>query len=255
MTRRYLSCGRLALFMIFALALAPPAAMAGAKNQKSHAQSPPAVVHFTREVYLGISSFRFPDNGACIFLGAYFNSDDLEGLSLMETPSGPEFHKQDQLVETFPDTVMIEVRAFRGLTGCDLSLGKTTNEPSKHKPKPPAASSASAPSPVNFNYLLRFEVAFVRGSSTMPAELISTHIRESPSFEGGLWMWNYEVLIRTKQAPLTDQINLSVLSQNGQLLTHITGGLDTPLNRMLYGPQPSKPKHASGSHYPDWWDR
>lgn len=244
------------LLVIIALTLSPVATLAGAKDQKNRAQTQPAALQYTREVYLGTSSLRLPGSGACIYLGAFFSSDDFfEGLSLLATPSGSGFHKQDHLVETFPDTLLIEVRGFLGLTGCELSIGKTTNEQSKLGPKPTAASSESSPSTTDLKDVLRFEVALVRGSSTMPAELISTNVRESSSPEVGPRRWNFEILIRSKQAPLIDQVHLTVLSQNGQLLTRITGGLDTPMNRILYSPKVPKPKHGSAAQYPEWWDR
>jgi predicted metal-binding protein len=213
--------------ILFALSPWLSSGIIGARDNPT--ATPHAVATYDQEVYLGLTDFRYPAEAAnCVVLGASFSSDSFfEGLALTDTPRGPQFHRHGQLVETFPDTLLVKASALLILEECN------------HAPR---RGLQNMPTPgLDLEDSLRFEVAFVKGLSVEPAEVISTHARKVSFTELGPQKWNYEILVRTKAAAITDQVKLTVYSVDGQFLGRMIGGLETPVSRRLYSTKRHKP--------------
>ena len=204
----------------------PMAAGAG-KNTKPAAE-------YRREVYLGVAYFQYPAGFPnCVYLGASFSSGGFfEGLTLTDSPAGPQFQKQGRIVEAFPDTLLLEVRAILNLTGCH-DVPKVSRDGKKLRIEVPGLGLPPADR-IDLGDSLRFEVALVKGISPAPAEVISTRATKVPFTETGPAKWDYEILVRTGGAPLTGQVKLTVLSRDGRFLGRMLGGLASPVSRRLY---------------------
>jgi len=211
--------GQLSAIVALCLELLVPSATRAAKKKPPA----PAVVEYRRDVGLGAEHFALPsDKTICVGLGVSLQSGDFfEGLMRTSSPSGVQFYKAGALVDKFPDALSLEIQAVA--FWCDLV---------------PFSVPFSAPAPAlddAFMRSLRFEVASKRGLEVVPAEQVSRSVFRIP-FTGpfrrfGPGGWVYEIEIRFKQVPLTDYVTLSVLSQDGKLLSRITRGLmDPPLN-------------------------
>jgi hypothetical protein len=143
-------------------------------------------------------------------------------------------------VEVFPDTLLVEVTAALSLRPCDDPL-KVIKDGSKLRIEVPGMIwEQLGPTPIDLGDSLRFEVALVKGLLAEPAEGVSTRVSKVRFTEGGPQEWDYEILVRTKGAPLTDQVKLTVLSEDGRFLTRMMGGLATAVSRRLYSTK--KPK-------------
>ena len=211
-------------------------------TNKRPARTVHAVVEYHREVYLGTTEFSYPLTVAnCIYLGGYFSSDGFfEGVTLKDTPSGPGFWKQGQPVEAFPETLLIEVTAMLNLVECDYrdKAGKDGSPLPIYVPGLTVMSPG--PAPIDLGESLRFKVDLVKGLSVQATEIASTRVSQAPFTESGPHRWNYEIHVRTKLQPLTDQVKLTVCTVDGRFLGRIIGGLDTQLSRRLYAAK--KPK-------------
>jgi len=214
------------MVLVFVFALNPWSAgeMEAAKKNGGPA------VQYKRQVYLGIGSFKYPEGvGNCIDLGSLLSSGDFfEGISLTDTQAGPQFYKQGQLVEVFPENLLIEVSAVTDPTGCDYAQGTA-----KQGANPPPILLGPGP-PIDLEKSVHFEIAFVKGSLAVPAQVISTRAGKMPFTEAGPQRWGFDILVRSKGERLTDEVKLKVLSEDGKLLTCIAGGLLSPVNRRIY---------------------
>lgn len=180
-------------------------------------KQPPRVtaprLEFQKDVALEVGDFPLPLNSKiCVAVLVGLESGDFfKGLTRMQTASGVQYRKGNTLIETFPDTLKILIRAKA--IRCDLTpswLGPRLND--------------------HFMKSLRFEAASKRGLMSVPAEQISSSAYKVPFTESGPDQWAYELVIGLNKVPITDQLTVSVFSENGKLLTRITGGLDRAFN-------------------------
>ena len=203
---------RLREVAVVSLVIALQTAVSSAREKR-----PPKVtvapLEFQKQIVLQVGDFPLPWNSEiCVALIVGLESGDFfDGISRTPSASGVQYRKGSVVVLTFPDTVKMLIRAKA--VRCDLTpflMGPRLDD--------------------HFMESLRFEAASKRELLSVPAAQISGTAFKVPFTELGPDQWAYEVLIRLKQVPITNQLTLSVFSENGELLTRITGGLDRAFN-------------------------
>jgi hypothetical protein len=231
-----------ALLLLLLLDLFVISDAAGAR-QKNSERGAPSIMEYPQEIFLGFSTFAYPtDTASCLYIEAFLTSDAFFArLRLTDTPSGPQFRELGELVDTFPDTLFIKVRELWPVpTACRTVADKTHRQAGTGR-RLPARDGTSADD-LAFGSSLPLEITWLRGSSEVQAERISSNMKRLP-FTGDYGFggeWDYEILIRGKGVALTDQLCLSIRDQDRRLLARIIGGLATPTSRLVYGPKARK---------------
>jgi hypothetical protein len=143
----------------------------------------------------------------CVSLRAVMLSEDFfKGLTRLDSAAGPRFRRGSVPADSFPDSVSVEIEST--LHRCQEA---------------PAAVRVRAV-PADFMKSLRFDLKWMHGLRTRPAEVLSLEATPVPWTETGEQRWLHKLVVRSRAVPLADRLVVSVLSAEGKYLTRMSGG-------------------------------
>ncbi|MGB8542114.1 MAG: hypothetical protein WCD49_10815 [Candidatus Acidiferrales bacterium] len=165
-------------------------------------QAPPPIVEYKEVV--PISSGQIRDGKICVNFNPVMTAGDFfDGLERRETASGDEFRKSSQVVRNFPEQITVQVQTF--ITVCDADI------------------YTAAPLPPFFNGI-QFKAQWKRGLAMRAVSQVTVQ-RVIFASEDGNNRLMFLLKIRDHDVPLTDHLIISVLSQQGKLLSRMSGKL------------------------------
>jgi len=180
---------------------------------KRHARGrePGATVFHDAALIQSGGHFRFPIDGRlCVdFSVVIAHSTFFEGLRRDRGPNSEwRYSRAGRVVERFPDSLSVEIRAVPTYCADERT--------------PPFWTSEL----VDFMRGLRFVFSWVETGQFRPAEIWSEE-RASLLPEGGAWaLWRYCFDIGSVKVPISDDLSVEVCPPAGPRLVRVIGGMD-----------------------------
>jgi len=162
----------------------------------------PKIVEYKEVVPLSSGEIR--EGNVCVHMGPAMSAGEFfDGLQRSETASGDVFRKDSQVVRTFPDAITVQVQV--GISVCNADI------------------YTPAPAPA-FVDGMQFKVQWKRGLAMRPVAQL--RVQRIPFMaEDGDNRMLFVLKIRDKDVPLTDHLIISVISQQGKVLSRMAGRL------------------------------
>jgi hypothetical protein len=151
----------------------------------------------------------------CTAFSAYFFGDFFKGLERTPLPEGYAFVRNGQPVTTYPDDIVLDVEPK--IWNCP-GWWVTTPSPS---PIPNALQLFPLPSEIRD---LRFELVW-KGSQRRELGEVPAELKTEPFTELGPAEQFFRMQISSKDVPLTDSVEIHVVSKAGKQLACIQGHL------------------------------
>jgi hypothetical protein len=185
------------VFLMIAVVCPLRAAMA-----QSQANEPlGSVWEYKGKVPLSVGEVRRGDT--CVTFEPFLSAGDFfEGLQRLDLPAGPMYRKNSELVTRFPTYLMIEL--FVNIHQCDSNL------------------YTSAPSP-EFVAGMKFRAQWKRNLDMRPADVTIEKVPLNVGEDDNRLM--FVLRIKNEDVPLTDHLIISVLSDQGKLLSRMSARL------------------------------
>jgi len=162
----------------------------------------PKIVEYKEVVPMSSGEIR--EGNVCVHMGPAMSAGEFfDGLQRYETAGGDVFRKDSQVVQTFPDAITIQVQV--GISVCNADIYTPA-------PAPPFVDG------------MQFKVQWKRGLAMRPVAQLRVQRIPFLAEEGDNRML-FVLKIRDKGVPLTDHLIISVISQQGKLLSRMAGRL------------------------------
>jgi len=160
---------------------------------------------YAKTVPVGTRQVRVDDT--CMTLHASLWAQDFfDTLEKITTPQRIEFRKKSDVVRTFPETIYVRVRAFNS----KCSAGPTTGQETVAEMK--------------LMESLHFEASWVRDSETRAVSELS--VKRSSKISSAFYHdWIYDLPIPSRDVPLTDHLEVSIITRDGNKIASFTAVL------------------------------
>jgi len=159
---------------------------------------------YGKTVSFGVKQGRI-DNICMTIHATLLAPDFLENLERTQTQMGVEFRRRSGAVKSFPEAILVNLRTY--VSKCDGST----------------AEQAIA-SEVKLMESLKFEAAWEGDSRTSNINevVVKKSSRTSSAFYHD---WLYQLSIPSRDVPLTDHLNVAILSQDGTRIASFRAAL------------------------------
>jgi hypothetical protein len=158
---------------------------------------------------MGTASFDFSES--CITSTSNLSSADFfEDLLVRQTSSGVEFFQQSHPVKDFPTTLTVEtIFLIQRCSDRKLETADASEEILKR---------------------LRFKLEWKRGLEVRPVADFSHRLIQPAAFHGGfrdprMVVWTVQLIVKDSGIPLTDDLVLRILVDDGKLLARFAARL------------------------------